>query len=222
VSAIATRLAPIEGDLKNAARRPQRKKRRRAVINLARTSVLVRGIGLAAVIPLRWGRRIAGLTDQSADSPYLRADAAPISAQINGRVMVLITEYVTLQEMPWITSMIHIARTVGWQRIGTLSQMLSSRLLEADVAARAATALIARTLQREAFVLACRDAFLLFGVMMLMSILAALCFRNPCSPEGCSNSLIERGPSMPIRTPSIVDDGRIRPRPIPTEVLQGE
>jgi MFS transporter, DHA2 family, multidrug resistance protein len=134
--------------------------------------------------------------------------------------MVLITEDVTLREIPWIASLIHVVRTVGWQRIGTLSQILSSRFVEADVAARAVTALIARTLQREAFVLACRDTFLLFGVMMLVSILAALCFRNPCSPEGCSNSLIERGPSMPIRTPSIVDDGRIRP--IPAEVLQGE
>jgi hypothetical protein len=152
----------------------------------------------------------------------LRADTTPISAQVNGRVIVLITEDVALREIPWIASLVHIVRTVGWQRIGTLSQILSSRFLEADVAARAATALIAHTLQREAFVLAYRDAFLLFGVMTLMSILAALCFRNPCSPEGCSKSLIERGPSKPIRTPSIVDDRRVRLRPIPAEVLQGE
>jgi hypothetical protein len=180
VSAIASRLAPIEGGFQNAAPRPQRKRPRRALINLAR------------------------------------------NAQISGRVMMLITEDVKLREIPWIASLVHIVRTVGWQGIGTLSQMLSSRFLEADVAARAATALIARTLHREAFVLACRDAFLLFGVMTLVSILAALCFRTPGSPKGCSNSLIDRDPSMPIRTPSVIDDGRIRPRPIPAEVLQGE
>jgi hypothetical protein len=132
--------------------------------------------------------------------------------------MVPITEDVALREIPRIASLVDIVRAVGWQSIGTLSQILSSRFLEAEVAARAVTALIARTLQREAFVLA--SVFPLLGVVMLMSILATLCFRYPCSPEGCSNSLVKRGPSMPIRTSSIVDDGRIRP--ITAEVLQGE
>jgi hypothetical protein len=196
-SSPARRVAPIEGAPQNAAPRPQRKKPRRALINLARTCVRDRQ-------PL-----------------FARGyDANQRPGQRS--VIVLITEDVALREIPWIASLVHIVRTVGWQRIGTLSQILSSRFLEADVAARAATALIAHTLQREAFVLAYRDAFLLFGVMTLMSILAALCFRNPCSPEGCSNSLIERGPSKPIRTPSIVDDRRVRLRPIPAEVLQGE
>jgi membrane fusion protein, multidrug efflux system len=82
MSAIAARLAPIEGDSQNAAPRPQRKKPRRVLINLARTSALVRGIGLAVVIPLSWGRRIAGLTDQSTDNPYLRADATPSAPRL--------------------------------------------------------------------------------------------------------------------------------------------
>ena len=196
MSAITARLAPIEGASQNAAPRPQRKKPRRTLINLARTSVLVRGIGLVIVIPLRCWRRIAGLTDQSTDNAHLHADTTPISAQVNGRVMVKITEDVALREIPWIASLVDIVRTVGWQGIGTLSQILSSRFLEADVAARTATALIARTPQREAFVLAYRDAVLLLGVMMLLSILAALCFRNPCSPEGCSNSSKEALPSQ--------------------------
>lgn len=42
---------------------------------------------------------------------------------------------------------------------------------------------VARTLQRQTFVLAYRDAFLLLGVMMLVSILVALCFRYPCTPQ---------------------------------------
>jgi DHA2 family multidrug resistance protein len=114
----------------------------------------------------------------------LRADTTPISAQVNGRVMVLITEDVALREIPWIASLVHIVRTVGWQRIGTLSQILSSRFLEADVAARAATALIARTLQREAFVLAYRDAFLLLGVMMLMVDPGSALLPQPLLPGG--------------------------------------
>ncbi|MDB5599098.1 MAG: drug resistance transporter, EmrB/QacA subfamily [Xanthobacteraceae bacterium] len=68
------------------------------------------------------------------------------------------------------------------QRIETLSQILSSQIPDADVAARAAMALVARTLQREAFVLAYRDAFLLLGVMMLVSIVAAMCFRKSLLP----------------------------------------
>jgi DHA2 family multidrug resistance protein len=59
--------------------------------------------------------------------------------------------------------------------------MFSSRLPEIE-ATRAATALIARTLQREAFVLAYRDAFLLLGILMLASILIAFGFRKTMLP----------------------------------------
>jgi hypothetical protein len=204
MSTITARLAPIEGASQSAAPRTQRKN----------------GVGLVVVILLSWGRWIAGLTYQSTDNAYLRADTTPISAQVNGQLMVLTTEDVALLEIPWIASLVHIVRTVGWQRIGTLLQILSSRFLEADVAARATTALIVCTLQRKAFVLAYRDAFLLLGITMLVSILGALCSARPCSPESCSNSLIERGPSMRIRTPSIVDNGRIRPTL--ADDLQGE
>jgi membrane fusion protein (multidrug efflux system) len=94
MSATITRLAPIEGASQSAEPRPQRKKPRRALINLARTSVIVGGIGLAVVIPFGWGYWMAGLTDQSTDNAYLRADTTPISAQVNGRVKRLaVTDY---------------------------------------------------------------------------------------------------------------------------------
>ncbi|MDB5582084.1 MAG: transporter [Bradyrhizobium sp.] len=156
---------------------------------------------------------LAPITDQSTDKACLRANTTAISARVNGLVMVLIAEGVALHEIPGIASLAHIVRTVGWQRIGSLFQMLSSLLLEAGVGARAAMALVARALQPEAFVLAFCSAFRLLGVMMLVSILAAPCFRKTLPPEGCSNS-------MPIRTPSTVDGARIGP--IPAEVLQGE
>ena len=59
MSATIARLAPIEGASQSAEPRPQRKKPRRALINLARTSVIVGGIGLAIVIPFGWGHWIA-------------------------------------------------------------------------------------------------------------------------------------------------------------------
>jgi membrane fusion protein (multidrug efflux system) len=85
MSATVARLVPVEGQ-PNATEPQRKKKPRRALINLARTSVIVGGIGLAVVIPLGWGHWIAGLTDQSTDNAYVRADTTPISAQVAGRV----------------------------------------------------------------------------------------------------------------------------------------
>jgi hypothetical protein len=162
-------LAPIGGASQSPEPGSQRKKPRRSLINLARICVIVGNIGLVIVIALSWGRWILGLTDRGTYNSHLRADTTPISIQVSGRFMVPITEDVALREIPWIASLVNFVRTVGWQSIGTLSQILSSRFLEADVAARAVTGLIARTLQREAFFLA--SVFPLLGVVMLMSIL---------------------------------------------------
>jgi hypothetical protein len=164
-------------------------------------------------------QRIAGLTDQSTDNAYSHADTTPIRARVNGLVMVLIAEDVALREIPGIASRVHIVRTVGWQRIGTLFHILSSRLLEADAGARAAMALIARALQPKALVLAYCGALRPVGVMMLVSILAALCFRKTLALNAAPIPDRNR-PSIAIRTPSTVDGARIRP--IPAEILQGE
>jgi len=59
---------------------------RRALINLARAAVLVGGVGLAVVIPLGWGHWVAGMTEQTTDNAYVRADTTPISTQVNGRI----------------------------------------------------------------------------------------------------------------------------------------
>ncbi|MGO4666953.1 HlyD family secretion protein [Bosea sp. 2RAB26] len=88
MSAAVARLRPAEGPAAKTSEQPGQHKRkpRRALINLARTSVLVGGVGLAIVIPLGWGHWIAGLTDQTTDNAYLRADTVPVSVQTGGRV----------------------------------------------------------------------------------------------------------------------------------------
>lgn len=88
MNATVTRLAPAQGQPKVAEpTHPAWKRRpRRALINLARASVLVGGVGLAIVIPLGWGHWVAGLTDQTTDNAYVRADTTPISTQVNGRI----------------------------------------------------------------------------------------------------------------------------------------
>lgn len=129
--------------------------------------------------------------------------------------MVLITEDISIREIPWIASLVHIVRTVGsavgvaavgtfvrveeqvqsnllglhitatsgptGQRIEALSQTLMSHLPDVT-ATKAATALIARLVQREAFVLAYRDAFLLLGSMMLAATLIGFLFRKTPLP----------------------------------------
>ncbi|HEV7339007.1 MAG TPA: DHA2 family efflux MFS transporter permease subunit [Bosea sp. (in: a-proteobacteria)] len=161
---------------------------------------------------------MAGLTSQWQANEvllplFLQSSAAPFLAI---PIMVLITEDISLREIPWIASLVHIMRTVGsavgvaavgtfirvqeqtqsnllgqhviagspqtGQRLELLTQMLSERLTDAEAATRAATALIARTVQREAFVLAYRDAFLVLALMMFASILVALCFRKTTLP----------------------------------------
>jgi membrane fusion protein (multidrug efflux system) len=81
MSAMIARLARIEGAAKNLEARSQRKKPRRALINLTRADLIVGGTGLTIVIPLGGRRWIAGMADQIADNAYLRADTTPISAR---------------------------------------------------------------------------------------------------------------------------------------------
>ncbi|WP_089175722.1 MFS transporter [Bosea sp. AS-1] len=78
---------------------------------------------------------------------------------------------------------LHVTATSGpaGQRIEALSQALASHLPDA-AAAKAATAFVARLVQREAFVLAYRDAFLLLGSMMLAAALISLLFRRTPLP----------------------------------------
>lgn len=66
------------------------KSRRRAYLSLARASVIVAGIGLAIVIPLGWGSWVAGMTSQTTDNAYLRADTTPVSAEVSGRIVRLL------------------------------------------------------------------------------------------------------------------------------------
>lgn len=71
---------------KVAAIGPRRKSRRRIILAIARSTVIVAAIGLAVVIPLGWGHWLAGLTDQSTDDAYLKADTAAIGTEVAGRI----------------------------------------------------------------------------------------------------------------------------------------
>jgi DHA2 family multidrug resistance protein len=79
---------------------------------------------------------------------------------------------------------LHVTAASGptGQRIEALSQALASHLPDAATATKATTALVARLVQREAFVLAYRDAFLLLGSMMLAAALISLLFRRASLP----------------------------------------
>ncbi|MCO5151562.1 MULTISPECIES: DHA2 family efflux MFS transporter permease subunit [unclassified Shinella] len=130
--------------------------------------------------------------------------------------MVLITEDITLQEIPWIASLVHIVRTVGSAiglalvtttvrvqeqvysnliglhvesgdadvaaRIETLAQTVLPRAANPQEAVGQATALLARTVQREAYVLSYADAFLLIGAIMLLATALSLALRKTLLP----------------------------------------
>ncbi|CAN7299801.1 DHA2 family efflux MFS transporter permease subunit [Rhizobium sp. LjRoot30] len=130
--------------------------------------------------------------------------------------MVLITEDITLQEIPWIASLVHIVRTVGsaiglalvtttvrvreqvhssligqhvesgsadvTARIETLAQTLLPRAGNPQEAVGQATALLARTVQREAYVLSYADALLLIGMIMLLATALSLALRKTLLP----------------------------------------
>lgn len=99
MSATISRLAPAESHprTEQAAPSAPRRKPRRALINLTRASVLVCGIGLAVVIPLGWGQWVSGMTDQTTDNAYIRADTTPVSAQVEGRIRkVLVGDFQTV------------------------------------------------------------------------------------------------------------------------------
>ncbi|NKB80077.1 HlyD family secretion protein [Ochrobactrum daejeonense] len=54
--------------------------------------MIVAGIGLAIVVPLGWGNWVAGMTNQTTDNAYLRADTTPVSAEVGGRIVRLLVE----------------------------------------------------------------------------------------------------------------------------------
>lgn len=69
-------------------------RRRRSILALTRSAVIVMGVGLAIVIPLGWGQWVAGFTDQSTDNAYVRADTTPVSAQIAGHMdRILVNDF---------------------------------------------------------------------------------------------------------------------------------
>jgi membrane fusion protein (multidrug efflux system) len=77
---------PLAGSPKN--------KRRRAFQALARTTVIFAAIGIAVVVPMGWGSWIAGMTNQSTDDAYLKADTASVGTEVAGRVSkVLVSDF---------------------------------------------------------------------------------------------------------------------------------
>lgn len=85
---------PKTDDAKPMTAAPEKKRRKRALLTLARSSVIVAGIGLAVVVPLGWGSWMAGMTNQSTNNAYLRADQTAVSAEVEGRVtQLLVADY---------------------------------------------------------------------------------------------------------------------------------
>ncbi len=67
---------------------------RRSLLSLARSAVIVGGVGMAVVIPMGWGEWTAGRTDQTTDNAYIQADTTAVSAQVAGRLnRLLVSDY---------------------------------------------------------------------------------------------------------------------------------
>ncbi|MFK3664066.1 HlyD family secretion protein [Ochrobactrum teleogrylli] len=84
----------IKGNADEALTAASKKKRRRTFQALARSTVIVAAIGMAVVVPMGWGHWVAGMTDQSTDDAYLKADTASVGTEVSGRVRkVLVADF---------------------------------------------------------------------------------------------------------------------------------
>ncbi|AUH64784.1 hypothetical protein CX676_11910 [Paracoccus zhejiangensis] len=131
-------------------------------------------------------------------------------------LMVLMTEEITIREIPWIASLVHITRTVASAaglalvatftrkqeqlhsallgqhvesgsalvqgRIDATAATLEAQAIDPALAADQATAMLAGTVQREAFVLAYADMFLLLGIALALTALLTLFMYRPKLP----------------------------------------
>ncbi|MGO4625099.1 DHA2 family efflux MFS transporter permease subunit [Ensifer sp. 2YAB10] len=153
------------------------------------------------------------IADDFLAAVLLQAIGAPLIAI---PTMVVITEDITFQEIPWIASLVHIVRTLGGaigmaivttlvrireqlhsnllglhvqsggtevdQRLQTLAKGFRLQGASAQDALVQATAVIGRSLQREAFVLSYSDAFFVLGVVTLLAVAITLGMRRPVLP----------------------------------------
>lgn len=144
--------------------------------------------------------------DQMMPSLLLQSIGGPFLAI---PIMAIITEDITLAEIPSIASLVHIFRTVGTavgvalvgtvlrvqeqvhsnliglhvrvgdatvqERISASARNLASSGLEETVGP--ATVMIARTVQREAYVMAYADAFTMLGMLVMLATLASVIIR---------------------------------------------
>ncbi len=144
--------------------------------------------------------------DQMMPSLLLQSIGGPFLAI---PIMAIITEDITLAEIPSIASLVHIFRTVGTavgvalvgtvlriqeqvhsnliglhvraddttvvERIGTLARGFASAGMEETVAP--ATVMIARTVQREAYVMAYADGFIMLGLLILLTTMVSVIIR---------------------------------------------
>ena len=161
---------------------------------------------------------LTGLTslwigEQLLPALLVQSVAAPFAAV---PLMVLMTEEISLREIPWIASLVHITRTtgtaVGVALVGTFTrkqEQIHSALIGLNVergaapvqarldavaaslraqgvdpatAGAKATATLAGTIQREAFVMAYADMFLLIGLMIAAMALVTLFMYRPKLP----------------------------------------
>lgn len=143
----------------------------------------------------------------------LQSIAAPFAAVT---LMALITEEITVREIPWIASLVHITRTVGsavglalvatftrkqeqlhsaligqhiesgqvavQARLDASAAALQAQGVDPAAASAKATAMLAGVVQREAFVLAYADMFLVLGVMIAAMAAVTLFMYRPKLP----------------------------------------
>ncbi|MBA4489273.1 DHA2 family efflux MFS transporter permease subunit [Paracoccus sp. S1E-3] len=177
--------------------------------NLVAFGLLLFGAGTLMLTDLThlWtgAQFLPALLVQSVAAPFI---AVPL--------MVLMTEEITVREIPWIASLVHITRTVSSAlglalvatftrkqeqlhsallglhvesgsamvqgRIDATASTLEAQAVDPVLATGRATAMLAGTVQREAFVLAYADMFLVLGVTLVLTSLATLFMYRPKLP----------------------------------------
>ena len=177
--------------------------------NLLAFGLLLFGVGTLMLTNLThlW------IGDQLLPSLLVQSVAAPFVAV---PLMVLMTEEITVREIPWIASLVHITRTVGsavgLALVATFTRKqeqvhsaltglhvqggdamvqarqeataagLEAQGVDPTTAAAKASATLAGVIQREAFVLAYSDMFLILGLLMAAMSLVTLFMYRPKLP----------------------------------------
>lgn len=146
VTDLPSRAEHVNKSSSNAPVAKHRKKRRRTFHALARSTTIVAAIGLAVVVPMGWGHWVAGLTAQSTDDAYLKADSAAVGTEVSGRVRnVLVSDFAhvkagdVLAEIDDTSYRLELARALATRKAAASSvEILESQIaLQTRIVAQA-------------------------------------------------------------------------------------